>query len=478
MLESGPSLSPDSIDPSLSRGHPILFHFLAACWMTIFGSSFTASHAFSVFVAVLAIIAVYKLGQQLHSKAIGFWAAVLFSVQPLFIAQAGFLLPEVLLTLFVVLTILFYLRRNVIAYALAGTAILLTKETGILVIATLCLIELFEFIREKDFSKKRIIEFLATGSPVFLAFLYFLAQYFQFGWFMFPEHISMFETDPKIWSRKKGVVFNIIFFDQKRQLIIGFALAAGALAWQKAPQVLRVLLLMCGLTFLTMSKLESWLPDWYYCNVFPVVVAASTILLGKEMLQSGSKRHLFIPLVAILTLAMVLFTSSHFIINRYLLFLMPLLILASVLIVQMSMKRSMWLFTVSMLFLGGMQYHYVNRIDSKVSQIGNMTYVDQIHVMQKGFEYLEKNTDYSTDCYSGSFLIKQAMAYPVQGYVSNDNKPGCIVHHVPPQVNYVFLVSFETHAEVEWVKTDANFEQVFSETRGFHTSWVFKRIGV
>lgn len=477
MLQNGPSLSPDSIDPTLSRGHPILFHFLASAWMTVFGTSFTASHSFSVFVAVLAIIAVYKLGQQLHSKKIGFWAAVLFSVQPLFIAQAGFLLPEVLLTLFVVLSILFYLKRNIIAYAIAGTAMLLTKETGILAIATLCLVELFEFIRERDFSMKRTVEFLATGSPVFFAFLFFLAQYFQFGWFMFPEHVSMFETDPEIWSNKKGIVFNILFFDQKRQIIVGFALAAGALAWQKAPQLLRVLLLMCGLTFLTMTKLESWLPDWYYYNVFPIAIAAATVLLGKEMFQPDKKRHLFIPTVVILVLAMVLFTSSHFVINRYLLFLVPLLIIACVLVVQLSMKRSTWLFTVSMVFLTGMQYHYVNRVDAKESQLGNMTYVNQVHVMQKGFQYLEENTDYSTDCYTGSFLIHQALIYPVQGYVKEENKPACVSHVVSPNVNYVLLVSFEMHSDLEWVKTDPNFLQVYSESKGRHTCWVYKRIG-
>lgn len=477
MYENGPSLSPDSINPELSRGHPILFHFLAVCWMTIFGSSFTVTHSFSVFVAILTIVAVYKLGEELHSKAVGFWAALLFSVQPMFIAQAGFLLPEVLLTLLVVLTTLFYLKRALLGYILTGTAMLLTKETGALVIATLCLVELFEFVRERNFRRKRVLEFLATGSPVFLAFLYFLVQYYQFGWFMFPEHMSMFDMDSETWSRKKKVVFNILFFEQNRNLVIGFALAAGALAWQKSSPFLRILLLMCGLTFFTMNSLDSWLPDWYYYNVFPMVVFLSIILTGREMIKGSSKLHLFVPFVGIVTVAMVLFTSAHFVIDRYLLFLTPLLITACVVLVRLSMNKTVWLFMASMIFLGGMQYHYMNRVDGHRTHMSNMRYVDEIHVMQKGFQYLEENTDYGTNCYAGSFLIHQALVHPVQGYVKQDNTPNCVFNYVAPEVDYALLISFEKSPKLEWLKTDSNFQQVFVESRGIHTAWVYKRIG-
>jgi 4-amino-4-deoxy-L-arabinose transferase-like glycosyltransferase len=236
MFQNGPSLSPDSIDPLLSRGHPILFHFLAVCWMTIFGTSFTAVHSFAVFIAILLIVAVYKLGEALAAKSVGFGAAALLAMQPLFIQQAGFLLPEIMLALFVTLTVLFYLKRKMWLYLVAGSAMLLTKETGILVIGMLGLVELFEFVRNREFTIKRLIETLWVGSPVVIAFLYFLAQYMQFGWFMFPEHVSMFETDPEIWLKKREIVFRLFFLEQHRYFIIWVVLAVAAFGMEKGTQ--------------------------------------------------------------------------------------------------------------------------------------------------------------------------------------------------------------------------------------------------
>ncbi|MCB0756190.1 MAG: glycosyltransferase family 39 protein [Flavobacteriales bacterium] len=476
MFENGPSLSPNSIDPLLSRGHPILFHFLAVCWMTIFGTSFTAVHSFSVFVAVLLIVAVYKLGEALASKSVGFWSAALLAMQPIFIQQAGFLLPEIMLALFVTLTVLFYLKRKMWLYLAAGSAMLLTKETGILVIGMLGLVELFEFVRNREFTIRRLVETLWVGSPVAIAFLYFLAQYMQFGWFMFPEHVSMFETDPEIWLKKREIVFRLFFLEQHRYIIVSVVLAVAAFGWRKAHNVLRVFYLMILLTTVTMNGLESWLPTWYYENVFPLILIITIIWTGAYLKKEGTKNHLFFPFVGLIVTAMLIFTSTHFIIGRYLLYLIPLLFLALAVLAYTALKENRGLFQMSMLCLGLMFYHLANRADAKLSTLDNMHYVDQIHVLQKGIEYLETETEFS-ECVAGSFLIQQALMFPVQGYVTEDNKPACVKNHVAPEAQYVMLISYEPDANLEWVKVDKNFVQVFAETRGRFSAWVYKRIG-
>ncbi|MCB9187078.1 MAG: glycosyltransferase family 39 protein [Flavobacteriales bacterium] len=477
MYENGPSLSPDSINPDLSRGHPILFHFFAVCWMTLFGTSFTAVHAFSVFMALLLIWATYALGTALANRQVGFWAAVLLAMQPMFIQQAGFLLPEVQLALFVVLTVLFYVKRNVLLFILSGTAMLLTKETGILVIGMLGIVELVDFARERNFSKQRWLEFLSIGMPVALAFCYFLVQRAQFGWFMFPEHISMFETDPQIWEGKRNVVFKSIFAEQQRPILIMTGLAVAALGWNDGPKPLRILYLLCALTFATMNGLNSWLPDWYYYNVFPALILITLIWTGALLYRSETKNHLFIPFVGLITLVMMLFTSAHFVIGRYLLYLVPLLITSIVLTIHLALRKSKWLFSTVFLSLGLLFYHYTNRADADMTHVGNMKYVDQIVVLQEGIDYLRNEVGFDGRCFAGSFLVQNALTVPVQGYVTEQEKPTCVENHIANEIQFVCLVSFEPDAGLEWVKTDANFEQVFAFTQGVHTSWVYKRIG-
>jgi len=101
MESTGLGILPNALPPELSRGHPLLFHFLGAGWMKLFGTSVTAAHIFPLLVSVLLLVAVYAFGKKifLSSKA-GFTAAFALALQPIFLAQSGLLSPEVLLALF------------------------------------------------------------------------------------------------------------------------------------------------------------------------------------------------------------------------------------------------------------------------------------------------------------------------------------------------------------------------------------------
>lgn len=475
MYENGPSLSPDSINPELSRGHPILFHFLAVCWMTIFGSSFSAVHSFSVFCGVLLIWAVYKLGTQLAGQKVGFWSAAFFALQPIFISQAGFLLPEVLLSLFVALTILFYLQRKVWLFVLFGTAMLLTKETGVLILGIIGVLELVQFIREKDFSGKRLTEFLSIGIPLVFTGIYFLIQHKQFGWFMFPEHMSMFETDPIIWRGKREVVYNVVFGNQQRPLFVGIAMAALSLGWQNGPGLLRILFGIIGLSFITTTGTSSWLPDWYFYWAFPGLIMIAAIWVAGFFSKAESKNQLFIPLVGLTCLVMILFTSAHFVIGRYLLLVIPLFILASIALVHLALKKSGWLFNATMICLGLMLYHYANKADARMSPFDNMRYVNEVQVIQEGIEYLEQNVDLDR-CISATFIVQQALQNPVQGYRKTDKLPSCIDNRIEPRIDYVLTLSFNNdNGTLEAVETHPEFEMIWETKKGHQYAKIYKR---
>ena len=59
MYLHGPGLMPNAIDPELSRGHPLLFHALAATWMKIFGTSHVSLHSFALLISILFLIFIY-----------------------------------------------------------------------------------------------------------------------------------------------------------------------------------------------------------------------------------------------------------------------------------------------------------------------------------------------------------------------------------------------------------------------------------
>jgi hypothetical protein len=137
-----------------------------------------------------------------------------------------------------------------------------------------------------------------------------------------------------------------------------------------------------------MNGLESWLPAWYYENVFPLILIIAIIWTGALMKKEGTKNHLFFPFVGLIVTAMLIFTSTHFIIGRYLLYLIPILFLALAQLAYKALNENRGMFQATMLCLGLMFYHLTNRADHQMSTLDNMHYVDQIHVLQKGIEFL------------------------------------------------------------------------------------------
>jgi len=473
MHKNGPSLSPNSVNPDLSRGHPLLFHFLANCWITVFGSSFTVVHTFSVFMTVLLILATYRLGTHLFNPFIGFWIAALVALQPIVLQQSGFLLPEVQLALFTILSIHYYLKKQHWQYIIAATALLLTKETGVILIGCIALLETVQFLIERKWNVKRIGEFLSVGAPILLMGLYFTVQYSQFGWFMFPEHVSMFETDPEIWMKRREITFKILFANQQRSLLLWIGLFCVSLGWEKGPKLLRAMLFIVALTFATMTGLKSWLPNWYYLYAFPCILMVATVLLGQSFSKPGTKNHLFYPLVGMVIAITLPFTASHFIIDRYFIFLIPLLFLVSGGMVFISLKKTPWLLCTSVISLSLVFFHFSYKADGEITAHNNLQYVGQIRVMEKGIDFLETSVGHDS-CIAATYILRQAMRNPVQGYLSSEATFSCLNGEILPEINYVMTISFDDGG-LKKVENDPLFQQLWETHEGSFRSRVFVR---
>src|SRR5688572_9942500 len=97
MYSQGLSLLPGSVPFDISRGHPLFFHFMAALWMKIFGTSVV--HMFPLLVSILLIVCIYFFCVEFFSEAVALGSCLLMMVQPVFFSQSGMLLPEILVAL-------------------------------------------------------------------------------------------------------------------------------------------------------------------------------------------------------------------------------------------------------------------------------------------------------------------------------------------------------------------------------------------
>src|SRR5437868_2860850 len=81
MALHGPSLLPGAIPDSLSRGHPLMFHFLCSLWIRCFGSSNIAVHSFPLLVSVIFMFALYECCLRLFDKRVASIALLLVATR-------------------------------------------------------------------------------------------------------------------------------------------------------------------------------------------------------------------------------------------------------------------------------------------------------------------------------------------------------------------------------------------------------------
>jgi len=108
MYVHGPSMMPNAIDTTFSRGHPLLFYFLVSGWMKLLGSGAFSQHVFALLISVVLIWATYEISCRLFNKRVALLTLAILPLQCIFFVQSTMILPEVMVALLALLTLYFY----------------------------------------------------------------------------------------------------------------------------------------------------------------------------------------------------------------------------------------------------------------------------------------------------------------------------------------------------------------------------------
>ena len=402
MERNGLSLLPDALPVYYSRGHPLLFHFLAGAWLKIFGNTIFSSHVFALFISIMLIAAVYIIGSRLFNKTVATVSVLLLLLQPIFLAQSALVLPEVMLGFFALLSIYFYLRRQMVLYFIFGTLMLFTKETGIAFV-------FIAFILEIIYQRKNIIsrpwmvfkKLFIAGSPVLVFILFLIIQYSYNGWFFFPEHTNFVTFEP-------GVVFNrfvdglgaYIFIYQGRNLLFFFS----------------ILILIYGLV---------------------------------RKIKFEFKNELFALLLFIIGFMLV--SSVNFFANRYVLCVIPLVIMLTLGIIFQVIKNK-YLITGFVLLAIGLQ---IRILDKQSNSDHNLGYINAVKVNIEMIEYCNSLNINNNEVFT-YFITRGILSNPLAGYVSEDEIYTNLRDKFSLNYDYYIFSSYDTPKE-EWeLRNDSN----------------------
>ncbi|HEY3373058.1 MAG TPA: glycosyltransferase family 39 protein [Prolixibacteraceae bacterium] len=243
MAEVGPSLLPGVLPIGDCKGHPQMFFFIASIWMNLFHGNIIMMRILPLLFSLGVLGSVYVLMLKLVNWESAMIATLLISVQPVFLAQSIFLLPEMLMIFLFVLSFYFFLNRQFTAYAISNTIMVLTKETAIVFAISFGLYYLFSLFLKSNREKHRHIYLLALATPGIFYAAFLLLHYLKFGVVFYGDHLGYVSLDWPSIHYKIFIGYRSILIDYGKRFISMAAIVGLIAMIIQGPKYTRFLIL-------------------------------------------------------------------------------------------------------------------------------------------------------------------------------------------------------------------------------------------
>lgn len=404
MYQSGPSLLPGGLIPDYSYGHPLLFHFLVASWMKVFGESIFVAKSFALLVSLLLLITIFFTGKTFFNKDAGLLAAILLFFQPIFLAQSSFVLLEAFLALLGLLTILFFFQKKWLLYALSASALMMTKESGLFLVFALCIWQLMDVFLEKEShysARNMIYSYLIILIPAMVFGLFLIQQKLTWGWFLFPGRMDDMQMTYDNISRNLEHIRKVIFFIHGRNwLVIG------------------LLVSLVGYYFIPGNRFTwmQWKVIWF---------------------------------IALFTSIFWLMSSLNFISNRYFFIVITTMIFVVAVVAVQAFQEKKWLLYPVMALLIISQSIFAFRHYSTGDD--NLGFTDVAKVHREAIHFMEDKQ--LRDAYVfAHFLMLYNLQHPLSGYLSDGKVFNNLTGLYTDSVDYAVISNVELSRELDSIR--------------------------
>ena len=337
-------------------------------------------------------------------------------VQPIFLAQSGLILPEVMLALFVLLSVYFFLQKKMLLYFISATLMLFTKETGVAIIFIAFILEVIRQRKHITTEPWKVIKILfIIGSPVLVLFSYLGIQYFYHGWFLFPEHTNYISFDiATIFNKFTKGIGAYIFIYQGRNLLFFST----------------ILLLIYGIVRKFNFK--------YKIELFSLFA----FILG-----------------------FMLVSSLNFFANRYVLSVIPILLLLTIGIIIQVLKNKYIIVGFVVLAIG-LQVPILNKQSNSDHNLG---YLNAVKANIAMVEYCN-NLKIKEKKVFTYFITREVLSNPLTGYVTEEEKYSNLGYDFSTNHDYYIFSNYDTPREQWELREDTNLE--FIKRFDFGHSWI------
>ena len=255
MAEKGPGLLPGALSLEEGKGHPLFFFWLTSTWISLNPGSLFFSRLLPLAISLALLFYSWHFARKTAGMAAGNLAITLLAVQSLFLAQATFLLPEVLLAFLLLVSADQYIAGKFKWYALAASLMVLTKETAIVFVIFFLLWHILSHLDCKREKPLFSADILLLGVPLLVYASWLVLHFLKFGTFFYSEHVGHIQFDKFNILMKLETAGKMVFIQYGRWLVTAATLLATIwlLAKKRKSAHLRPLLMFVLLAALFMG---------------------------------------------------------------------------------------------------------------------------------------------------------------------------------------------------------------------------------
>lgn len=430
----GPSLFPGALPVELYRGHPLFYYFLAASWMQLSGGSFFAMHSFALIITCFLFITLFVIASNLFDRRTAFLASLLFSIQPIVLGQATFVLPEMLMALLSLASVFAIVKKKYIAYLFLCSALLYTKESGIVAVIAILASQITRiyFKTENGSLWNHLKQTGIILLPVCFVMFFFIIQKQIQGWFFFPEHISFLNFNVHSIVAKLALCLKLLFVDQKRGWIG----------------------LFCLILIITSNRKSSFI---------------------KEIKLTPPAFHFYI-IAAYFLVFYIFFSSINFFTYRYLLSLIPFWCILMSTIIDRTYAHSRILYVTVVVVL--MICYYLENTNvisierNRVANEYNLGFSDAVLVQRDMCDYLQARGFNDKVIYT-SYVYNSYLSKPEAGYIKNASFDK-VTSFYPCKAEYLIYSSIEQDPDFKNYSEECKLSLIKRFSRGYAWAELYK----
>lgn len=415
-----PSLIPTALNIDEHWGHPLMYFFIGSIWCLLFGTSIVSTHVFAAITSTLLLLVIYYIAKKIFNRQLAFFTVLILASQSIFLGQYNLVLPEIMLTLFMFISLYAYINHKTLLYIVSGACLVLIKETGVLFIGAILLWHFFKNVYYKKnykLSLKSVKLYIVLVLPLLFIVIHLLMLRYFYGWFIMPERIGHFTFTWEIYYDRIRDAFYYVFINQGRKPITLILFVALILFYQKIKIWKRVLLFI-----FVFSLVKIFFNYWKLPTIFPMVIVPICVLVLTKFLfwdnyKVSKEKGSFIGVLTLFIFIYILFSASQFDSLRYLLCIIPMILILVFYVVQTNIDFfKKWLIPILSCVILVSSITYIVK-DQKFGD-DTLNYKDVCLVNLQAVNYLEEKKYYNEDIKT-SFLFKHQLVNQLAGYLSS-----------------------------------------------------------